>query len=332
MPQCIPWQHILSQSKANSFTLPLTGARARPAVDPYPDFEKYLDHVFGNDSPRPMENDNGNSSKSGRFNLQSFGTTAQNLLSRAPNKLIDGASWLALKIIFRIYRLFPRPLAVVGGPRNVFLCCRRLIDKQAVYGPISVVGSHDQDFFRHMGRAYRTLRGKFGWISLRAVARFRFVKFQPFYQTQVSCSETDQIPTPDHQEYEIDYPTGYIPGSLPFEPPIPPDVMLYFYQYPGCASLTEKYLKFIPKRIVGNPDPPDEAWGLYAEEGLCVWKFWLMMLAIMIGSIAFMVPWLIYHPGDLQNAFTPPMFAVAVVGVLLVAPEFVGYHTKKKQN
>ncbi|KAK6505598.1 hypothetical protein TWF481_007491 [Arthrobotrys musiformis] len=230
--------------------------------------------------------------------------------------------------ILKIY--YPTPQPPPTAPRDVFLCCRRLIDKQAVYGPINVIGSHDQMFFQLMKQAYRSLRGSFGWVSLREIARFRFVKFQPFYQIHVSCSETDQLPQPGHTEYEIEYPVGYVPNSLPFEPPIPPDILLYFYKNPSCADSNERLLKYIPKRIVNKPDPPDEAWGLYAEEGLCMWKFLTIALAIAIFSVVFITLWLVSHPGDLQSAFTPPTFIVAVVGVLLVAPEFVGYNSKRK--
>ncbi|KAK6504214.1 hypothetical protein TWF506_002420 [Arthrobotrys conoides] len=280
--------------------------------------------------PEPTDS-NWNFHKSGALNFKLPGISTIKSLGGVSNIVKESVIWThnRMKSILGIHCPIPQP--PLATPRDVFLCCRRLVDKQAVYRPINVINSHDQQFFRLIKRAYRSLRGGFGWISLREVARFRFVKFQRFYQIHVSCSEREQLPQRDHLEYEIDYPPSYQPNSLPFEPPIHPDIMIYFYNNPGCADAKEKFLKFIPKRIVNNPNPPDEAWGLYAEEGLCMWKFLTIFLAILIFSIMFISVWLVYHPGDLQNAFTPPGFIFTVVGVLMVAPEFVGYSSKQKR-
>ncbi|KAK6342890.1 hypothetical protein TWF718_008271 [Orbilia javanica] len=280
--------------------------------------------------PEPSDNAGG-SYKSINFNLRLFGAMAVDSLGKIARTFKESLQ-LAYKMTRSILRIhYPTPQPPLVTPRDVFLCCRRLVDKQTVYGPINVRGSHDQNFFRLMKQVYKSLRGNFGWISFREVSKFRFVKFQPFYQTHVSCSESDQLPQQGHREYEIDYPPGYIPDNLPFNPPIAPEVMLYFYQNPGCADTNEKLLRFIPKRIVNNPSPPDEAWGLYAEEGLSMWKFLVTGFFIVLFSMLFIIFWLYYHPGDLQNAFTPPTFIVSVVGLLLVAPEFVGYSSKKKR-
>ncbi|RVD82683.1 uncharacterized protein DFL_007101 [Arthrobotrys flagrans] len=286
--------------------------------------------ILQTSAPEPIDS-TGSPRKFGVFDLRPFGITAVNFLGGILNIVKESlrSTYKITRSIVGIHCPIPQPPP--AAPRDVFLCCRRLVDKQAVYGPINVMNSHDKQFFRLMKRAYKSLRGSFGWISFREIARFRFVKFQPFYKIHVSCSETDQLPKRGHQEYEIDYPVGYVPDSLPFKPPIAPEILLYFYNNPGCADSIEKLLRFIPKRIVNNPNPPDEAWGLYAEEGLSMGKFLMAGLVIAVLSTIFIGLWLFYHPGDLQNAFTP-MFVVSVVGALLVAPEFMGYGSKKKRS
>ncbi|KAK6352945.1 hypothetical protein TWF696_004940 [Orbilia brochopaga] len=108
--------------------------------------------------------------------------------------------------------------------------------------------------------------------------------------------------------------------------------MLFFYQNPGCAPAIEDGLRFIPKRVVRDPDPPAEAWGLYAEEGLNVPRFFVVILVVVLGTVAFVPYWLSKHPGDIQNAFTPPSFALLIIGTVLIAPEFVGFTRKRKQS
>ncbi|KAF3907439.1 hypothetical protein ABW21_db0207482 [Orbilia brochopaga] len=161
------------------------------------------------------------------------------------------------------------------------------------------------------------------WLFLRDIAEFKFIRFVPLREGYISRSIREQLPNPGHAEYEIDYPDGYDPCARPFTPPVCPEDMLLSYQNPGCAATIQSHIRFIPKRVVRDPDPPSEAWGLYIEEGIDVSRLFAVLLAVLLGDFAFIPYWLYWHPGDLQNAFKPAEFALLLIATMFGVPAFV---------
>lgn len=85
-------------------------------------------------------------------------------------------------------------------------------------------------------------------------------------------------------------------------------------------------LEMIPKKVDAllEPDKGAEGWGLHAVQGWSMWKivFWFGALG-MVGML-FMVLWLVLvDPKDLQNAFTPVMALMTILGLAVAIPQYL---------
>lgn len=85
-------------------------------------------------------------------------------------------------------------------------------------------------------------------------------------------------------------------------------------------------LEMIPKKVdpLLQPHKGAEGWGLHAVQGWSMWKIVLWMGALTVVGLLFVVLWLLLVDSkDLQNAFTPGMFLVAMLCLALGVPQFL---------
>jgi len=90
-----------------------------------------------------------------------------------------------------------------------------------------------------------------------------------------------------------------------------------YFESPSCAGTSVKTLLSLPKKINGKICPLNNiGWGLHAHEKPSLFKVFCL---IILPSIVFVICWLCLHPGDLQGAFAPPTFIVALFGTILIS-------------
>lgn len=99
--------------------------------------------------------------------------------------------------------------------------------------------------------------------------------------------------------------------------------MMHFFEHPEHAQYNaEPLLPLIPKRV-GGPLPNTETvtWGIRAVDGLSLAAVLVLAGIYLLASFFFISIWLVTHPGAVQDAFAPPAYILAFVGVLLVLPQ-----------
>lgn len=97
---------------------------------------------------------------------------------------------------------------------------------------------------------------------------------------------------------------------------------MHYFDSPECAGTATYCLDLLPKRVVGRLErgARAEGWGLQPGEGMSLWRLLVLLLAVWISSMVFAVWWLVGR-GDLQGAFVPAGYVVALVAVGVVLPE-----------
>ena len=139
--------------------------------------------------------------------------------------------------------------------------------------------------------------------------------FRSFRQDRVTCYPKQELPNPSHPDYEY-----CLPKDDQLEvPPIPVEELMEYFHEPSCAGTLNYALGSFPKKR--NNEIAKTAWGLYACEQLSFFRILLLLGSVLAGTLAFVPYWLLGHPGDLQNAFTPLFFffSFAVVCVCVSA-------------
>ncbi|KAH8149840.1 uncharacterized protein LAJ45_05992 [Morchella importuna] len=175
---------------------------------------------------------------------------------------------------------------------------------------------NDQEFFRNLRDEYRRVRGWWHWCSLSVVVQIRFVRFTQYYLDFVDCHESGVLPPPDNPDYD------YHPKPPRNPPTLPATELMHYFDSPECAGTATYCLDLLPKRVAGRLErgARAEGWGLQPGEGLSLWRLLLLLLAVWISTMVFAVWWLVGR-GDLQGAFVPAGYVVAVVAVGVVLPE-----------
>lgn len=84
-------------------------------------------------------------------------------------------------------------------------------------------------------------------------------------------------------------------------------------------------LEMIPKKVDALlKDKGAKGWGLHAVQGWSLWKIVFWMGAFTVLGLLFVILWLVLvDPKDLQNAFTPGAFLVAILCLPLGIPQFL---------
>lgn len=128
-------------------------------------------------------------------------------------------------------------------------------------------------------------------------------------RVRVTCSATEQLPTPDNPNYQ------YEPKPPDEIPPVPTRLLMEYFENPSCAGTSTGILEAFPVRTTGKMSRQEKhGWGLHAEEHLSFCRIGIVAIVILVGPTWFFVHWLCLHPGDLQNASVPMFLALAFIG------------------
>jgi hypothetical protein len=98
-----------------------------------------------------------------------------------------------------------------------------------------------------------------------------------------------------------------------------------FWTSSHCKTAAiERLIAHLPAKTTGKLERDAiEGLGLHARQG---WAFYKIVITYTITQApfwGFAVFWLIHHPGDLQNAFQPAQYALALVSALFVVADYL---------
>jgi len=112
------------------------------------------------------------------------------------------------------------------------------------------------------------------------------------------------------------------------EPPIPRGAMMHFYYHPTHAGSKGFLRQTIPKRSTKLDLGPDnhimDGWGLLYKETLSWSKITVIQSVICLCSLVFAAIWSVFHSGNIQDAFAPSAWMLAVgTSLLTLAQQFL---------
>jgi len=117
------------------------------------------------------------------------------------------------------------------------------------------------------------------------------------------------------------------------EPILPEEFYAVWVEKTLCANyhdptqndeqLIQDLISHIPKKITGKLESKAKTfgYGIHAVHGWCWYKFVVAIVMSQVPALSFAAYWL-YHKGDLQNAFTPAVYLLALLGVGVALPDY----------
>ena len=96
----------------------------------------------------------------------------------------------------------------------------------------------------------------------------------------------------------------------------------YYHGYHKCYD-TDRFSRLllgIPHRVNGAR-LGFKGYGIWARQGWTLPRLAAFALTTQGWTMAFLVYWLWFHPGDLQNAFTPALYSLGFVTIFVAVPD-----------
>ncbi|KAK6519071.1 hypothetical protein TWF281_003760 [Arthrobotrys megalospora] len=201
----------------------------------------------------------------------------------------------------------------------------RCIDGRTVMKVIPMNKSqNDKILFEKLCHAYILVRGWRRWLSFTSICDIQWVKFKRYEGKLVANSDgvcsyiSESLPDQSNKNYE----TVHREPPIPIIRPLDRQHVMDCFRRPEELSCSDSLKYSVPKWVGAQSDETPEKWGLYAVEGVSIFK--IIILGLVVNSIpilAFAPWWLVSHPGDLQNAFIPSVavttFYFWVVGIYI---------------
>lgn len=96
----------------------------------------------------------------------------------------------------------------------------------------------------------------------------------------------------------------------------------YYHGYETCHATDHfsKLVDSIPCRVNGA-ELGRKGYGIWARQGWTLPKLAAFALITQGWAMVFVVCWLCYYPGDLQNAFVPALYWLAFITIFVVVPD-----------
>ena len=148
--------------------------------------------------------------------------------------------------------------------------------------------------------------------------------YEPEKKVVKCCHERDQVLPKHNEQHEY----TYVPSpNLDEEHHIciaEQALIHYYHGHETCQSATNHFdrsiLPGVPHRVNGAQIGP-KGYGIWARQGWTIPKMAAFVLITQGWAIAFVVFWLCYHPGDIQNAFTPALYSLGLVTIFVAVPD-----------
>lgn len=195
--------------------------------------------------------------------------------------------------------------------------------------PICIEKKKGEDFLDELRKSYRKIRGWRWYLSMTTCAETKLVNHKSVHTPEkkvVKCCHEKQKVLPKHNEqHEWSY------------QPHPPDLdeddhislseqalIHYYHGFEECRSAADRFNRFvlpgIPHRIDGN-ELGFKGYGIWARQGWTIPKLAAFFLMTQGPAMAFVFFWLLFHPGDIQNAFVPALYSLGLVTVFVTVPD-----------
>lgn len=96
----------------------------------------------------------------------------------------------------------------------------------------------------------------------------------------------------------------------------------YYHGYETCHNTDHfsKLVDSIPCRVNGA-ELGRKGYGIWARQGWTLPKLAAFALITQGWAMVFVVFWLWFHPGDLQNAFVPALYWLAFITMFVMVPD-----------
>ncbi|KAF8539940.1 hypothetical protein BDD12DRAFT_881439 [Trichophaea hybrida] len=181
-------------------------------------------------------------------------------------------------------------------------------------------------FINELLRSYKEIRGLRYLFSLTTCASVKLIKFGriigPNDDNLIFCS-TDKITIKMlDQDREYDF-ARTIPEDLHIQAVEKTLAhQLHCRKLEHCEPQAVKQLiRQIPQKKNKLEKNARYGYGLHAQQGWAFYKFAIALALSQLLPAAFFVYWIIRHPGDLQNAFQPALYMLALLAVGIVVPD-----------
>ncbi|KAF8536519.1 hypothetical protein BDD12DRAFT_890047 [Trichophaea hybrida] len=180
-------------------------------------------------------------------------------------------------------------------------------------------------FIAELNSSYKRLRGWRWTFSFQVCIKAKIVKFiRPIcnYDDLVGCLD-DEVTISDissDQNYHIE---ALEPKSFHFKRV---EVTLAHQLHCGshCNRATiEELISHLPKKATGKLERHTTyGYGLYAQQGLALYKIFMAHGVTQAPLWGFAVYWVIRHHGDLQNAFQPALYMLALLTAVIGVADY----------
>ena len=98
----------------------------------------------------------------------------------------------------------------------------------------------------------------------------------------------------------------------------------YYHGHTKCSTTAQisKHILGVPHRINGT-QLNTTGYGIYARQGWTLYRLAVFAIVTQGWAILFAAFWLWYHPGDLQNAFSPAYYSLGLVTIFVALPDIL---------
>ncbi|KAJ9633970.1 hypothetical protein H2199_009169 [Coniosporium tulheliwenetii] len=184
----------------------------------------------------------------------------------------------------------------------------------------------DEEVFTGLKEQYNSRRW-WSWARISAISHIEWKQFHIYHSDRVAISahQGEDWPTCERPHcttgcsHAVEY--SYAPAPAPLDPPIPRAAMMHFFHNPSHAGTKTFHRASMPKRkdrLKLRPnDNIREGWGLVFKERVCWTKVAVTEGLIGMVSLIFAVTWSKTHGGNVQDAFAPSSWLLALGAVVL---------------
>ncbi|KAL9033583.1 MAG: hypothetical protein Q9180_005869, partial [Flavoplaca navasiana] len=183
-----------------------------------------------------------------------------------------------------------------------------------------------KDFINELCRSYRKIRGWRWYFSMTTCAEIKFVNHTSIHPRKrvVKCGWGKKKVLPElHERHEYTY--------RPYPEILDEDDRIclaeqalthYYHGYETCYNTDHfsKLVDSIPCRFNGA-ELGHKGYGIWARQGWRLPRLAAFVLITQGWAMVFVVFWLWFHPGDLQNAFTPALYWLAFITMFVMVPD-----------
>jgi len=197
---------------------------------------------------------------------------------------------------------------------------------------VTINRTRDTSIFDELRETYKKLRGWKWYLSMMTCGEIELVKLIRVYdddahsdvdEVVVNCTSEGQVlpdlKTQTEYHYQMDSWLDKASHVLKVQAALSD----FYRRRVRCMHPdgTPKVVYGVPHRVSGDKLGSLDGYGIRAIHYWSLCKAAMFALVTQGWAWAFIVWWLLHHPGDVQNAFTPAFYSLGVVTVFVTVPD-----------